>query len=124
MNCWGLLSGSVDLYATPSGFHQPRRIGRRKQAMAFLPENVRQAWEDRDGPTILATVSEDGVPNVIYVTCVGVFGNDRLVVADNYFDKTRFTGVRDRCCSATRRAKRTRSRGAWSTTQKERCSIT
>ncbi|MBN1866789.1 pyridoxamine 5'-phosphate oxidase family protein [Candidatus Sumerlaeota bacterium] len=57
--------------------------------MASIPENVRQAWEDRDGPAILATVGEDGAPNIIYVTCVGVFGDDRLVVADNYFDKTR-----------------------------------
>ena len=57
--------------------------------MAFLPENVRRAWEDRDGPAILATVSENGVPNIIYVTCVAAFGDDRLVVADNYFDKTR-----------------------------------
>jgi len=57
--------------------------------MAFLPESVRQAWEDRDGPVILATVSTDGAPNIIYATCVGAFSNDRLVVADNYFDKTR-----------------------------------
>lgn len=57
--------------------------------MASLPEGVRQAWEDRDGPAILATVSPDGVPNIIYVGCLGAFGDDRLVVADNYFDKTR-----------------------------------
>ena len=57
--------------------------------MKSLPQNVRQAWEDREGPVILATVGEDGVPNIIYATCVGVFGEDRLVVADNYFDKTR-----------------------------------
>ena len=57
--------------------------------MASLPESVRRAWDDRDGPVILATVSPDGVPNIIYATCVGVFGDDRLVVADNYFDKTR-----------------------------------
>jgi len=57
--------------------------------MASLSASVRQAWEDRDGPVILATVSPDGIPNIIYATCVGVFGDDRLVVADNYFDKTR-----------------------------------
>ncbi len=57
--------------------------------MASLPESVRQAWEDRDGPVILATVSPEGAPNIIYATCVGSFGADRLVVADNYFDKTR-----------------------------------
>ena len=57
--------------------------------MASLTESVRQAWEDRDGPVILATVSLGGIPNIIYATCVGAFGDDRLVVADNYFDKTR-----------------------------------
>ena len=57
--------------------------------MASLPTSVREAWEDRDGPAILATVSPEGLPNIIYVGCVGAFGEDRLVVADNYFDKTR-----------------------------------
>jgi len=57
--------------------------------MTSLPEGVRQAWENRDGPVILATVGENGAPNIIYVTCVGVLGDDRIVVADNYFDKTR-----------------------------------
>lgn len=57
--------------------------------MATLPEAVQQAWADREGPAILATVSPDGTPNIIYVTCVAAFGDDRLVVADNYFDKTR-----------------------------------
>jgi len=57
--------------------------------MAALPENVREAWEDREEPVILATVDGDGLPNIIYVSCVGAFGDDRLVVADNYFDKTR-----------------------------------
>lgn len=57
--------------------------------MTALPKTIRQAWEDRDGPVILATVNLDGTPNIIYATCVGVFGDDRLVVADNYFDKTR-----------------------------------
>ena len=57
--------------------------------MGALPQNVREAWENRDGPVILATVSKDGVPNIIYASCVGIFGNDRLVVADNFFNKTR-----------------------------------
>jgi uncharacterized protein len=57
--------------------------------MAILPENVRQAWADHDGPAILATVGEVGMPNIIYVKCVAIYGDDRLVIADNYFDKTR-----------------------------------
>ncbi|MBN1334059.1 MAG: pyridoxamine 5'-phosphate oxidase family protein [Synergistales bacterium] len=57
--------------------------------MAFLPESVSKAWEDRDGAVVLATVDEKGNPNSIYATCVSKFSEDSLVVADNYFDKTR-----------------------------------
>ena len=57
--------------------------------MTSLPQSVQQAWNDMDGPVVLATVAPDGEPNIIYAACVGLFGDDRLVVADNYFDKTR-----------------------------------
>ncbi len=57
--------------------------------MAPLPENVREAWEHRDGPAVLATVGPEGVPNLIYVTCVSLFDENVFVIADNYFDKTR-----------------------------------
>ena len=57
--------------------------------MSALPKKVIEAWDNRDGPVILATVNEEGAPNIIYATCVGIFGDDRLVVADNFFDKTR-----------------------------------
>lgn len=56
--------------------------------MATLPEKVSKAWEDREGPIILATVNGDGVPNTIYATCVSKFNEDTLVVANNYFSKT------------------------------------
>ncbi len=54
-----------------------------------LNNEVKHLWEQREGPVILATVDADGNPNVIYATCVGLFGDERIVVADNYFDKTR-----------------------------------
>lgn len=57
--------------------------------MTLIPESVRQAWDDRDGPVVLATVGENNAPNIIYVTCVGMLGDKLFVVADNYFDKTR-----------------------------------
>ena len=56
--------------------------------MAALPEKVRKAWEDREGPIILSTVNEDGIPNAIYATCVSLFSEDTVVVANNYFSKT------------------------------------
>jgi uncharacterized protein len=56
--------------------------------MAALPEKVSQAWEEREGPIILTTVNEDGIPNAIYATCVSKFNEDTIVVANNYFSKT------------------------------------
>ena len=57
--------------------------------MAILPKSVSKAWDDRKGPAVLTTVDDTGVPNAIYVTCVSKFSEDSIVVADNYFDKTR-----------------------------------
>ena len=57
--------------------------------MAKLPDAVSKAWEDREGPVIFATVSKKGVPNIIYATCVCKYNEEKLVIADNFFDKTR-----------------------------------
>jgi len=57
--------------------------------MANLPQVIRDAWEDRDGPVVLATVNKEGVPNAIYVGNLGIFEEDKFVVADNFFNKTR-----------------------------------
>ena len=54
-----------------------------------LPDIVKTAWEDHNGPVILTTVSADGIPNSIYATCANLFGDERIVIADNYFCKTR-----------------------------------
>ena len=56
--------------------------------MQSLPESVKKAWEDRQAPYILTTVSENNIPNSIYVTCVKWY-DDCIVVADNKFHKTR-----------------------------------
>ena len=57
--------------------------------MSVLPELVVQAWKEHKGPVILTTVDENGVPNSIYATCVSLYGDDTIVVADNYFNKTK-----------------------------------
>jgi hypothetical protein len=57
--------------------------------MPALPPAVSAAWDDRKGPVVLTTVDPDGVPNAIWATCVSKFDEETLVVADNYFDKTR-----------------------------------
>jgi len=57
--------------------------------MPQLPEAVRTAWEKRNGPAILATVNEESMPNTIYVTCVALYDDSTVLIAENYFDKTR-----------------------------------
>ncbi|MBN1937397.1 MAG: pyridoxamine 5'-phosphate oxidase family protein [Anaerolineae bacterium] len=57
--------------------------------MAALPTVVLEAWESREGPIVLTTVDGEGTPNAIYATCVRLSGDDTLVVADNFFHKTR-----------------------------------
>ena len=57
--------------------------------MGSLPEAVSKAWDERDGAVVFTTVDERGNPNSIYATCVSKFSEDSLVVADNYFEKTR-----------------------------------
>ncbi len=57
--------------------------------MVVLPEAVSKAWDEKEGPVIFSTVDEDGMPNAIYVTCVAKYGEEMLLVADNFFDKTR-----------------------------------
>jgi uncharacterized protein len=56
--------------------------------MATIPDSIAAAWEEREGPVVLTTVDGNGVPNAIYATCTARYGNDRFVVANNYFAKT------------------------------------
>ena len=57
--------------------------------MASLPESVSKAWEQRKGPAVFTTVDTSGVPNSIYVGCMSKYDDQTVLVADNYFDKTR-----------------------------------
>ena len=57
--------------------------------MAELPEIINDAWKNREDKIIFTTVDKDGVPNSVYITCVARYGKDLIVIADNYFDKTR-----------------------------------
>ena len=57
--------------------------------MAQLPTVVSEAWKKRQGPIVLTTVDASGTPNAIYATCVSKYDESTLVVADNFFNKTR-----------------------------------
>ena len=57
--------------------------------MPELSEDIIKAWENREGPIVLTTVDTEGNPNAIYATCVCKFNEDTLIIADNFFNKTR-----------------------------------
>ena len=50
---------------------------------------LKEAWENHEGPVVLTTADEKGIPNAIYATNVKLLDDGRIVVADNYFNKTR-----------------------------------
>ncbi len=57
--------------------------------MNSLPQEIVDAWNNREAIVVFTTVDKDGGANSIYATCVGMYDNKYIVVADNYFDKTR-----------------------------------
>ncbi len=50
---------------------------------------IKDIWAKREGPVVLTTISRDHIPNSIYASCVKQLEDGRIVVADNYFSKTR-----------------------------------
>ena len=64
----------------------------------MLPKEVLEAWENREAPAVLGTVSADGVPNIIYVGAIKLYKKTEydfistdcvFVVSDSAFLKTR-----------------------------------
>lgn len=57
--------------------------------MPNLPEAASQAWEDKEDLVIFTTVDTTGTPNSIYVVYAKKYDEDKIIIADNYFAKTR-----------------------------------
>ena len=57
--------------------------------VAKMPNAASKAWEEREGPEVLATVDKKGAPNAIDATYVSKPNDEHLLVADNYSSKTR-----------------------------------
>jgi uncharacterized protein len=57
--------------------------------MAQLPDSVIAALDQLTTPVVFATVDAQGMPNVIYCMPCMRAGDDTLILADNYFVKTR-----------------------------------
>jgi hypothetical protein len=56
--------------------------------MSAVNESIKEAWEDRQGPIVLTTVGIDGNPNNIYATNVSMNGDDKIVIANKYIDRS------------------------------------
>jgi len=56
--------------------------------MKKIPDSITEAWNNRKGPIVFSTVSEQGIPNSIYATCVSRYAENKFMVANNFFDKT------------------------------------
>jgi hypothetical protein len=55
----------------------------------MLPKEVLDGWQEREKAVVLTTVSTDGMPNSIWATCADLYDQKTVVVADNYFSKTK-----------------------------------
>lgn len=57
--------------------------------MVTIPEIVKQAWTQLESFPVFTTVDANGLPNSIYVGCIGIYDDNTFVIADNKFCKTK-----------------------------------
>lgn len=56
--------------------------------MATLPQAFLDAWERREPRMILTTVDPNSEPNSVWVLCVKQLDDQRILIANNFFNKT------------------------------------
>jgi len=56
--------------------------------MAKLNQRVRHAWDRKDEKLVFATVDRRGTPNIVWVSCVKIIDDERVLIVNNYFQKT------------------------------------
>ncbi|UDQ97241.1 pyridoxamine 5'-phosphate oxidase family protein [Lentisphaerota bacterium WC36G] len=57
--------------------------------MKKISQDVINAWDNRVSAVVLTTVDREGVCNSVYATCVSMYKEEGIIIADNYFSKTR-----------------------------------
>lgn len=50
---------------------------------------LKSKWQKKEGPIVFTTVDTQGIPNSIYATCTQMSDDGKIVIADNYFNKTK-----------------------------------
>jgi predicted pyridoxine 5'-phosphate oxidase superfamily flavin-nucleotide-binding protein len=56
--------------------------------MTKLPKTILNEWLNKSGASIITTVSPEGITNSIYATCVSLYNNEKILIANNLFNKT------------------------------------
>jgi predicted pyridoxine 5'-phosphate oxidase superfamily flavin-nucleotide-binding protein len=56
--------------------------------MAKLTDRVRTAWDQKEPRLVFATVDSKGIPNVVWVLCVKILDDERILIVNNFFNKT------------------------------------
>ena len=56
--------------------------------MTTLPQAFMDAWEQREPRMIFTTVDPGAEPNSVWVLCVKLLDDKRVLIANNFFNKT------------------------------------
>jgi|TARA_B110000908_G_C10010346_1_gene338259 predicted pyridoxine 5'-phosphate oxidase superfamily flavin-nucleotide-binding protein len=56
--------------------------------MSALPQAFLDAWDQHEPRMILTTVNKASEPNAVWVLCVNKLDDKRILIANNFFNKT------------------------------------
>ena len=56
--------------------------------MSSLPQAFLDAWDNKEPRMIFSTVDSQGEPNSVWVLCVKMLDEKRILIANNFFNKT------------------------------------
>lgn len=56
--------------------------------MEKINQRIRNAWDNKEDKLVFATIDCEGNPNIVWVTCVKIIDDERILVVNNRFKKT------------------------------------
>ena len=56
--------------------------------MNKLPNIILNEWANKTSAPVVTTVDEEGNTNSIYATCVSIYNEEKILIANNFFNKT------------------------------------
>jgi hypothetical protein len=56
--------------------------------MSKLPKIILDQWPSRVNAPIVTTIDTSGISNSIYASCVSIYKDEYILIANNFFDKT------------------------------------